>query len=104
MVVYRDENNHGYIMSLGEYYGIWAERDLDIGIKSSVSTDGLELFQIVKNIPGWRERLPMFAWCESLNEEYGENRWYIPLDKETDLFNSHSRVWMINAGAPSITT
>lgn len=47
MVVYRDENSHGYIMSLGEYYGIWGERD---------------------------------------------------------LFNSHSRVWMINAGAPSITT
>lgn len=50
IVVYRGENNHGDIISLGEYYGIWGERDLDIGIKFSVSTDGLELFQMVYSL------------------------------------------------------
>ncbi len=100
MVVHRTEDNHGYVLSLEEYLGIWGEAEPEIGINVNVSRRGIDLLRIVKSIAGWREKYPLFAWCDSLNEECDEEIWFIPTTEEIHIFNSRTRTWMAQKGYP----
>lgn len=77
---------HGKIMAMhdlpeelawctDEEYEKWEEADKKIGAVDE--QDGMKNLEVVRRIPGWREKYPAFAACAALGEG-----WYLPAWEE----------------------
>lgn len=58
-----------------EEYEKWKEADKKIGAVDE--QDGMKNLEVVRRIPGWREKYPVFAACAALGED-----WYLPAWEE----------------------
>lgn len=71
----------GKILSLGEGSAAWSVDKYEIirNVGALDLYDGEQNMKLIKEVPGWQEKYPAFAWCASLGEG-----WYIPAACELD--------------------
>ncbi|MBQ5691218.1 MAG: TIR domain-containing protein [Alistipes sp.] len=85
------DGQHGKIVSLIESDN-WYEWSKGVGnttvlIGADSTSDGAKNMAKVKQIAGWREKYPAFAWCADLGEG-----WYLPAIEELKKFTLHNAV------------
>ena len=80
-----DDGNHGKIVSLRRSDKLnWASvpEEYDRLIGADSETDGQYNMDVVKSIPGWESKYPVFKWCADLGEG-----WYLPSKHELYVIN-----------------
>ena len=79
----------GLLISLDETTAAWSTEYIgmiDQGIPFS-QEDGQVNMKYIKEIEGWKEIFPAFAWCDSKNA-LGLSSWYLPTLYELDYANA----------------
>lgn len=71
----------GKILSLKEGSAAWSVDKYEIvrNVGAQDQYDGEQNMKLIKDVPGWHEKYPAFAWCASMGEG-----WYLPAESELD--------------------
>ena len=87
---------HGGIVSLDETETQWSTET--ITTKATDKDNGQNNMNAIREIAGWYEKYPAFAWCETKNTN-GVTGWYLPAQSELKIVLDNST--LINNGLSS---
>lgn len=73
-----DDGRHGKIVSADYGYCQWANIDVEAGqLDVFDEDDGMNNMAKIREVDGWHEKFPAFAWCADKGED-----WYLPARNE----------------------